>query len=54
MQGSSRHHMDLERGILRIPIVSIDDAGTYACVANTTGQDLVISSEAYLRVTSKC
>ncbi|VDI15210.1 inactive tyrosine-protein kinase 7-like [Mytilus galloprovincialis] len=51
--GSSRHHMDLERGILRIPIVSIDDAGTYACVANTTGQDLVISSEAYLRVTKK-
>ena len=45
--------MDLEQGILTIQQVSIIDAGTYACVANTTGQDLVISAPAYLRVTSK-
>lgn len=51
--GSSRHHMDLERGILTIQSVTVSDAGTYACVANTTGQDLVVSSPAYLRVTKK-
>ncbi|OWF48337.1 inactive tyrosine-protein kinase 7-like [Mizuhopecten yessoensis] len=51
--GSSRHRMDLNRGTLTISDVQMQDAGAYACVANTTGQDLVFSDRAYLRVRKK-
>ncbi|KAJ8308703.1 hypothetical protein KUTeg_013577 [Tegillarca granosa] len=51
--GSSRHHMNKMHGILSISNVKSEDVGTYACVANTTGQKLVESSEAYLQVRKK-
>ena len=52
-QGSRRHRMDKANGTLLIMDVKMGDAGTYACVANTTGHPLVTSSLAYLRVKSE-
>lgn len=46
--------MDKNGGLLTITSVDMEDAGAYACVANTSGQDLVFSDRAYLRVRSKC
>ncbi|XP_078313477.1 inactive tyrosine-protein kinase 7-like isoform X2 [Crassostrea virginica] len=51
--GSMRHDIDLEHGILTIKQTQMADAGTYKCVANTTGQSLVESQGAYLHVKKK-
>ena len=48
-----RHNIDLEHGILTIKQTQMADAGTYKCVANTTGQSLVESQGAYLHVKSR-
>ena len=53
LQGSMRHDIDLEHGILTIKQTQMADAGTYKCVANTTGQSLVESQGAYLHVKSR-
>lgn len=53
LQGSMRHNIDLEHGILTIKQTQMADAGTYKCVANTTGQSLVESQGAYLHVKSR-
>ena len=52
-QGSPRHRMDQKTGALHITMVTQDDIGQYTCIANTTGQALVQSNGAYLRVKSK-
>lgn len=46
--------MNKKAGTLHISNVVAEDSGSYACVANTTGQPLVVSSRAYLTVKSKC
>ncbi|XP_048732970.1 inactive tyrosine-protein kinase 7-like [Ostrea edulis] len=51
--GSMRHIIDLEQGTLTIKRTEMADAGTYKCVANTTGQSLVESQGAYLHVKKK-
>lgn len=51
--GSMRHIIDLEHGTLTIQQTEMADAGTYKCVANTTGQSLVESQGAYLHVKKK-
>ncbi|KAK3595006.1 hypothetical protein CHS0354_003731 [Potamilus streckersoni] len=48
--GSPRHKMNMVTGILLINNVTQEDLGYYSCVANTTGQNLVISSKAFLHV----
>lgn len=48
-----RHIIDLEHGTLTIQKTEMVDAGTYKCVANTTGQSLVESQGAYLHVKSR-
>lgn len=53
LQGSMRHIIDLEHGTLTIQQSEMADAGTYKCVANTTGQSLVESQGAYLHVKSR-
>ncbi|XP_029637043.1 inactive tyrosine-protein kinase 7 isoform X1 [Octopus sinensis] len=40
-------------GTLYIASAQAEDSGSYACVANTTGQPLVVSSRAYLTVKKK-
>lgn len=45
--------MNAKEGTLLIPQVRVIDAGNYACVANTTGHPVKVSSPANLRVTSK-
>lgn len=52
-QGSSRHYMNLQTGELRISMVTEEDRGEYYCIANTTGQKLVESLPARLRVKSE-
>ncbi|XP_060604886.1 inactive tyrosine-protein kinase 7-like isoform X2 [Ruditapes philippinarum] len=51
--GSSRHYMNLKTGELRISMVTEDDRGEYYCIVNTTGQKLVQSLPARLRVKRK-
>ncbi|XP_062589109.1 inactive tyrosine-protein kinase 7-like [Saccostrea cucullata] len=51
--GSTRHIIDLKQGTLTIKQTVMADAGTYKCVANTTGQSLVESQGAYLHVKKK-
>ena len=45
--------MDQRAGTLHITDLTADDSGSYYCVANTTGQQLVTSNGAFLRVRSK-
>lgn len=45
--------MNKKAGTLHISNVVAEDSGSYACVANTTGQPLVVSSRAYLTVKKK-
>ena len=45
--------MDQHAGTLHITDLTGDDSGSYYCVANTTGQQLVTSNGAFLRVRSK-
>lgn len=45
--------MNRETGTLRISMVTEEDRGEYFCIANTTGQKLVRSLPARLRVKRK-
>jgi hypothetical protein len=45
--------MNLKTGELRISMVTEDDRGEYYCIVNTTGQKLVQSLPARLRVKSE-
>ena len=45
--------MDQRVGTLLITNLTADDTGSYYCVANTTGQQLVTSNGAFLRVRSE-
>ncbi|XP_052767076.1 inactive tyrosine-protein kinase 7-like isoform X2 [Mya arenaria] len=51
--GSSRHYINQETGHLQIAMVNMDDEGEYFCIAQTTGQKLVESYPARLRVKRK-
>ncbi|KAK7504332.1 hypothetical protein BaRGS_00004636, partial [Batillaria attramentaria] len=50
---SSHFQMDPMTGTLRIKGAALSDMGDYACIANTSGHELQVSSHAYLTVTKR-